>query len=317
MRHDATDRGALRPAGRIAATSPRVSVSRQVFGCPTCGNRFTPPLRRLPEALRVRSGARCCEAPEGFYVVHDAPMDRPGCGVAVNPHDVRNVIPHPDPYRRAGCCGVSYVTRLPNLRCARCGDDVGYELSDGDHAEHVIYLPTHPRAEVPCDEPGDASVMARAEARWRIPDPAPADEGLDALPARLRVEVDTLFEREPQDPSRFPALHDVGVAVHAREVRLFLDGVCVRPPWPEGERDRVVALGAIPGGGASVPLCWWSTEPARGSGHNLHHWYQWRVGETLCVLWDRWPESCSTDRLGVAFQLPWELWELAWREALG
>jgi hypothetical protein len=226
-----------------------VSISRQVFGCPTCGNRFTPPLRRLPEALRVRSGARCCEAPEGFYVVHDAPMDRPGCGVAVNPHDVRNVIPHPDPYRRAGCCGVSYVTRLPNLRCARCGDDVGYELSDGDHAEHVIYLPTQPRAEVPCDEPGDASVMARAEARWRIPDPAPADEGLDALPARLRVEVDTLFEREPQDPSRFPALHDVGVAVHAREVRLFLDGVCVRPPWPEGERDRVVALGAIPGGG--------------------------------------------------------------------
>jgi hypothetical protein len=291
------------------------SVTRHAFGCPACGAHLTPPLRALP-AWVPRDGVElCCEVPEGYWSVREDARGRPTHPVAVNPHDLQGVAPHPDMHRRVGCCGVSYRPGQPNVLCARCGAEVGYELTDGDHVQHAVFLAESPRAAVVVAEPDDDALRARFDARVGDPRALPADAGWSAVPERLRVDPERLYD-DPQDPARFPALHDLDARVVGRELRVALDGVWVRPPWPDGERDRVVALGAIPLGGGPEPLFWWVDLPTSPDARDRHQWSQWRVDDTLCVSWERWPGARSTRGPGVGFRVPREHWEMVWRAAL-
>ncbi len=290
-------------------------VTRHAFGCPTCGARFTPLLRALPAWVPRDAADRCCEVPEGFWSLRDDPRGRPHHPVAVSPHDLLGVVPHPESGRRVGCCGVSYRAGLPNVLCARCGAEAGYELSDGDHVPHAAFLAETRCAAADTGEPDDDALRARFEARGEDVGALPEDAGWSALPERLRVDPERLYD-DPQDPALFPALHDLDVRVAGREVRVALDGVWVRPPWPDAERDRVVALGAIPTGGDAEPLFWWTDVPVAPGAFDRHQWHQWRVRDTLCVAWERWPGGRSTRAPGVGFRVPREHWEFVWRAAL-
>jgi hypothetical protein len=290
-------------------------VTRHAFGCPHCGAPFTPPLRALPPWVPRDAADRCCEVPEGYWSLRDDARTRPNHPVAVNPHDLQGVIPHPDSGRRVGCCGVSYRAVQPNVLCARCGAEAGYELTDGDHVPHAVFVAQTPCAAADTAEPDDDTLRARFEARRGDAGSLPADAGWFAVPERLRVNPDLLYD-DPQDAALFPALHDLDVRVVGHEVRLALDGVWVRPPWPDGERDRVVALGAIPLGGSAEPLYWWADVPTGAGTFDRHQWHQWRVGDAVCVSWERWPNSRSTRAPGVGFQVPREHWEFVWRAAL-
>ncbi len=292
------------------------SIERTVFGCAVCHARWTAPLRALPAWLVGGTTERCTEVPTGWWTLRDDPRGRPGHPAVVHPHDVKNLIPHEDPHRRVGCCGVSYRQGLPNLRCARCGADAGYELSDGDHCHHAVFLPLDGCVIVPVDEPDDAALRARFEARRSAPGEPPADQGMAALPATLTVDVDAVWGDDVPVVSAFVEVTDLAVRVTGTELRVRLDGVWVRPPWPEGERDRLVALGAVARGRAHEPLFWWTDLPAAQGDPDRHRWHQWCVDGALCVVWERWPGAQSRGGSQVAFRVSWPRWLDAWRAAL-
>jgi hypothetical protein len=139
---------------------------------------------------------------------------------------------------------------------------------------------------------------------------------MDAIPAHLRVIADTLWNDDLQNPSLFPELTDFSVLICGLDVRLSLDGILVRPPWPDGERDRLIALRALPRGLLNEPLAWWSDANTGAARTDRHQWWQWCVDGELCVAWQRAPNGVFSEREAVAFRVPWELWELAFREAL-
>jgi hypothetical protein len=62
----------------------------------------------------------------------------------------------------------------------------------------------------------------------------------------------------------------------------------------------------LPRGWPDDSLSWWADVQGQ-----RHEWFQWVVGDELCVAWQREREAEV-----VAFRLPWEIWELSFREAL-
>lgn len=292
-------------------------VQRTVFGCPGCNARWTDALRPLPAWLPRDAHGLCGESPAGFWSRRDDLRARPDHPVAVHVHDVKNLRPHPDPYRRIGCCGVGFRAALPNLLCARCGAEAGYELTDGDHCRHAVFLPMHKRLTIVTDEPDDDALHARFVARQSSAATPRPDAGMDAAPARLRVDPEAIWADDLQRPAHFPKLHSLGVAVTGTEVRLSLDGVWLRPPWPESERDRVLALGALPRGRADAPLYWWRDLPGPDGRVDRHQWHQWGVQGALCVAWQRMPGARSDGSPCVGFRVVWSAWADAWRAALG
>lgn len=292
------------------------SIERTVFGCAVCHARWTAPLRALPAWLQGGARELCTEVPTGWWSLRDEPRGRPGHPAVVHPHDVKNLIPHEDIQRRIGCCGVGYREGLPNLRCARCGVDAGYELSDGDHCYHAVFFPLAGCVRVPVDEPDDDTLHARFEARRGEQGALPEDAGMAALPLDLKVDPDAVWGDDVPRVSAFTELSDLEVRIVGRELRVRLDGVWFRPPWPEGERDRLIALGAIPRGRAHEPLFWWTDLPAAQGDPDHHRWNQWCVDGALCVVWERWPGGQSRDGSQVAFRVPWPHWLAVWRAAL-
>lgn len=301
----------------IAEVYDRGVIERCRFGCSACGAIWTPPLRRLP--AWIEGDARwdvCSEAPVGTWSLRPEPHGRPGYAVALNIEDVRGLVLHEDGRRTIGCCGIGYRERLPNLRCAACRREAAFRRSDGDHCHHAIFVPDVRVATALCDEPDDEALLARFSRRRAEVAPLP-DAGMDGLPARLRVAIDRLWDSDVQKPALFPELADLSVIVCGLEVRLVLDGVQVRPPWPDGERERLIALGALPRGKPDDPLYWWSDRTSdKAERPDRHQWWQWCVDDELCVAWQRSPGGTSSESEAVAFRLPWELWELALREAL-
>lgn len=293
-------------------------IERSRFGCSACGTFWTPPLRRLPAWLASEArGNVCSDSPVGTWSLRPEPRSRPGYAVALNIEDVRGLVQHEDIGRSVGCCGIGFREGLPNLCCAGCRREAAFRLSDGDHFTHAIFVPDAPLERVLADEPDDETLLARFSRRRAAAVAPLPDAGMDAVPERLRVVADSLWYDDTPDPGLFPELTDLSVIVCGFEVRLSLDGVQVRPPWPDGERDRLIALGALPRGLASDPLCWWSDAQADGAEtSDRHQWWQWCVGEELCVAWQRGRGGRFSEREAVAFRLPWELWELAFREAL-
>jgi hypothetical protein len=173
-----------------------------------------------------------------------------------------------------------------------------------------------PLATTLSDEPDDDALLALFSARRASAKTALVDAGMDAIPAHLRVIADTLWNDDLQNPSLFPELTDFSVLICGLDVRLSLDGILVRPPWPDGERDRLIALRALPRGLLNEPLAWWSDANTGAARTDRHQWWQWCVDGELCVAWQRAPNGVFSEREAVAFRVPWELWELAFREAL-
>lgn len=198
-------------------------------------------------------------------------------------------------------------------------NDEQYE-HDIDERCHVdidaIFVSATPLTTMLSDEPDDDTLQALFSARRTAANAPLPDAGMNAIPKHLRVIADTLWGDDLQNPSLFPELTDFSVAMSGLEIRLSLDGVVIRPPWPDGERDRLIALGAVPRGLPNDPLTWWSNAKTSAGQEERDHWWQWCVGSDLCVAWQRAPNSAFSEHEAVAFRLPWELWELAFREAL-
>jgi hypothetical protein len=300
-------------SGRIVA---HMGIVRSVFGCASCGQAWTPPLRRLP--AWIEQDGRwdvCSDSPVGTWSLRPEPRGRPGCPVALNLENAPGLLIHPEVQRSIGCCGISYREQKPNLLCP-CGAEAAYRLSDGDHCNHAAFVAATPLETIECDEPDDATLLARFTSRREATALALPDAGMDAIPRHLRVIADGLWNDDLQTPALFPALSRCSMQVSGLEVRLALDGLWIRPPWPDGERDRAIALGVLPRGRADDPLSWWSDQPAGAPAANRHQWWQWCVDGELCVAWQRGQGTTFNDPEAVAFRLPAELWELAWREAL-
>lgn len=251
----------------------------------------------------IQTWDECSECPAGTWAPRPEPRGRPRHPIALNVADVRGLVPHEEARRSVGCCGVGYRERLPNLRCGRCGQGAAFRLSDGDHCRHAIFVAETPLATEPVDEPDDAELQAAFSARRMISGAIDA-AGMDAVPRRLRIVADALWRADEQEPGPFPQLEDFSMTVVGLAVGLTLDGVTVRPPWPDGERERVIAMQTLPRGWPDDPLSWWADVDVQ-----RHEWFQWVVGDELCVGW-------QAGREAVAFRLPWELWELTFREAL-
>lgn len=293
------------------------NLHRTVFACVVCHTRWTAPLRRMPPWPVGSSTELCAVVPTGWWTLHDDPRARPGRPAAVNPHDVKNIIPHDDIARRVGCCGVSYREAMPNLRCARCGAEAGYELTDGDHCYHAVFFSREGCVEVPCEEPDDATLNARFMARRNAQTEPMEDVGMAGVSPSLTVDLDAVWSDDTPSVELFPELESFAARVAGLEVRVCLNGVWVRPQWPEGERVRLIALDAVPRGRSHDPLFWWTDVPLAQGVHDRHQWHQWCVDAQVCVVWERWPEGSSARATRVAFRVPWERWRDAWREALG
>lgn len=247
----------------------------------------------------------CSECPAGTWAPRPEPRGRPEHPVALNLADVRGLVIHEEVRRRIGCCGVSYRERLPNLRCERCRLEAAFRQSDGDHCRHAIYVSATPVATEFLKEPDDAELEAMFVAQRMIVGTI-EDAGMDAVPRRLRALAEAVWDADVQRIELFPPLADFSLTVVGLEVGLTLDGVTVRPPWPDGERERVIAMQTLPRGWADEPLYWWADVHGQ-----RHEWFQWVVGDELCVAW----QSGRAAEV-VAFRLPWEIWELSFREAL-
>jgi hypothetical protein len=292
-------------------------IERAVFGCLHCGAVFTPPLRRLPAWLDEDPGyAACTEVPTGTWSPRAEPGGRPDHPVAVSVIDARGLVLHEEHRRIVGCCGVGYRAGLPNLRCARCRREVAFRLSDGDHCRHAVFVSATPLATSLHDEPDDEALRARFACRLAAAGEPPPDAGMDALPDRLRVQPDSLWEDDVQRVDVFPELRDLAVSVTGTEVRVALDGVWIRPPWPAPERDRSIALEQVSAARDDEPLTWWADVVGPHGSRDRHEWTAWRVGGSLCAGWRRARGARFEDTPQIAFRAPWELWELAWREAL-
>ena len=259
----------------------------------------------------------CSDSPAGTWSLRPEPRCRPEHPVALNIADVQGLVLHEETMRIIGCCGVGYRDKLPNLRCAKCQYEGAFRLSDGDHCNHAIFVPATPLAVVQSDELDDATLLELFTARRAMGKTSLPDAGMDGLPAHLRVIADSLWNDDLQNPALFPELKDFSVLVSGLEVRLSLDGVVVRPPWPDGERDRMLALCAVPRGLPDDALSWWHDENGNTAQRMRHHWWLWCVGGEICVAWQRAPHGVYSEREAVAFRLPWELWDVAFREALG
>lgn len=292
-------------------------IERARFGCPSCGAVWTPPLRRLPAWLEneVRWDV-CSDSPVGTWSLRPDARGRPEHPIALNITDVQGLVQHEEITRSSGCCGIGYREKLPNLRCANCRHEAAFRLSDGDHCNHAIFVPATPLETVLSDEPDDDALQTVFFARRTAVIAPLSDAGMDAIPKHLRVIADILWNDDLQDSSLFPELTDFSVLSSGLEIRLSLDGVVVRPPWPDGERDRLIALGAIPRGLPNEPLEWWFNANTGAAKTDRHQWWQWCVDGELCVAWQRAPNGKFSEKEAVAFRLPWELWELTFREAL-
>ena len=291
-------------------------IERRRFGCPSCGALWTPPLRELPAWLDARTRRdACAEAPVGTWVRRPCPRGRPEHPVAVNIDDGRGLALHEDYHRTQGCCGVGHRERLPNLRCQGCGAEAAYRLSDGNHCSHAFFLPEPALITEQADEPSDDELRERFEARLGCSEPPLDDAGFDGLRPRFDSEAARWVE-DAEAPAVFPTLRDLQVRLRGLEVRLELDGLLVRPPWPDDERDRLLALGALARGRPEETVAWWSTLSEGDGARSQHEWRQWCVGDELCVTWERRRGTSGGPQPVIAFRLPWELWELAWREAL-
>lgn len=244
------------------------------------------------------------------------PRGRPEHPVALNITDVQGLVQHEDTRRSIGCCGVGYREKQPNLRCAQCRHEAAFRLSDGDHCNHAIFVPATPLVAMVSDEPDDETLLARFSARRAVAPVQLADAGMDAMPAHLRLVADTLWNDDVQNPALFPELTDFSVLLRGLEIRLVLDGVQIRPPWPDGERDRMLALCAFPRGLPHEPLDWWFDANMGANQTDRHHWWQWCVEGDLCIAWQRAPNGAFSEREAVAFRLPWDLWEITLREAI-
>ncbi len=292
-------------------------IERSRFGCPSCGALWTPPLRRLPAWLEneVRWDV-CSDSPTGTWSLRPNSPGRPEHPIALNIEDVQGLVLHEDTARSIGCCGIGYRDKLPNLRCAHCRHDAAFRLSDGDHCNHSIFVSATPLATVLSDEPDDDALLASFSARRAAAKATVPDAGMETISAHLRVIADTLWNDDLQNPSLFPELTDFSVLICGLDVQLSLDGILVRPPWPDGERDRLIALCALPRGLPNDPLTWWTNANTGAAQKDLHQWWQWCVDGQLCVAWQRAPNGVFSEREATAFRLPWEIWELAFREAL-
>lgn len=241
---------------------------------------------------------------------------RPDHPIALNITDVQGLVQHEDIHRSTGCCGVGYRDKLPNLRCAHCQFEAAFRLSDGDHCNHAIFVSAAPIDTVFSDEPADDTLQALFLARRAVGNVALPDAGMHSLPAGLRVNADSLWNDDVPDPSLFPQLSDFSVRISGLEIRLSLNGIVIRPPWPDGERDRLLALHALPRGLPHEPLEWWFNTNTGSAEADRHQWWQWCIDGELCVAWQVAPNGKFSEREAVAFRLPWEMWELAYREAL-
>ena len=289
-------------------------IERAVFGCRECGARWTQPLRPLPSWLE-RAASACAETLEGTYVERPDHRARPEHAIALHPVDVRGLRRHEDTSRSTGCCGVGFRPGKPNLRCAGCGHEAAYELTDGDHVPHAIFVGGAPLETFACDEPDAATLRERFAARGPGDD-AGEDPAYDALLARWQVDPERVWDDDQPRAERFVALEDFGVRVAGRSVRLGLDGLWVRPAWPAAERDRVLALGAPPRGRDDVPVYGWADVPLPGAAPDRHEWHQWSIGGEVCVLWRRSRVGSPAPEPAVAWRLPLAQWERAWRAAL-
>lgn len=108
--------------------------------CAACGMLIAAGLDALPaEQLQTMDGEDAL--PQGRYSVANADSD---CGFTpgaylINLADAHNTLPHADPSRRCGCCGVDGINGL-NTLCAN-GHEIGTEYSDCWMPHHLTLDP--------------------------------------------------------------------------------------------------------------------------------------------------------------------------------
>ncbi len=121
---------------------------RHIVVCRACGARLSVPLGELPPEVPLgRENGRDL-VPAGAFTRrrHGSVSGQ----VLIRAGDARNVRPHPDSGRRAGCCGLDGLDG-PNVVCA-CGAEVGTEWSDC-WMPHALALEPGATALVDADAP--------------------------------------------------------------------------------------------------------------------------------------------------------------------
>lgn len=99
------------------------------FHCATCGLDLTPPLQLLDDPALLIDEEEEDYLPDGFFTIADGEQYPATAGdYLINLKDAINTMPHPNPSRLNGCCGLDGLSGK-NVVCLH-GHEVGTERSD-------------------------------------------------------------------------------------------------------------------------------------------------------------------------------------------